>query len=535
MLRVAVIALLTVQAVTAQFFGLSANHDGSELHFISTLRLKGSDQPLNGKAFVARADGSVRLFAARASAQAPSGESCSTGGFEGFYRAEASASDLVTLEYVVQASGWCLYPPNRLRTALVSLGRTVDLPGLVRMSSNGQHGVIFLAGTGRPGNPIAVRLLDRRTGLETPVDIAGARLPFSGTRTVSDDGTAIVPALNAGNWQGYLARPGQAPAAILQSGLPLAIDRAGTRVVYYSDGLREYKLAAGESRVLAASQDIRPETVRLSDDGGRVLFATAAGYRLLDTRSMVELPVAAGGEVIVEASLSGDGNVIFAATAAGRLLRMDLRAGELTELIGRTPYVQPFPWSVRPGFATWLYGAALDGDVAVSVAGRGVPLFERDANAVRFLVPWDAAPAGGTVRVALDAPAGRTPFDRPEVDLMIEAPRPQAGAIARENWETTFLGPVRTGEIIHVFAAGLGGVTPEVPLGEPAPAAEPLARLSRPLQCQNADVLYAGLAPQHVERVYQVDLRITAAPGYQRFTCMVGDSEPFTLVALLVE
>jgi hypothetical protein len=109
-----------------------------------------------------------------------------------------------------------------------------------------------------------------------------------------------------------------------------------------------------------------------------------------------------------------------------------------------------------------------------------------------------------------------------------------SGAIARENWEQTYVGPVRTGEIIHVYAIGFGPVSPELPYGFPAPSAEPLARITQPLTCSNAEILYAGLAPGTIERVYQIDLRIGPTHGYQQFTCKLGNSEPFIFLTLNV-
>ena len=90
---------------------------------------------------------------------------------------------------------------------------------------------------------------------------------------------------------------------------------------------------------------------------------------------------------------------------------------------------------------------------------------------------------------------------------------------AHQDWSSiSYTGPFKLGEIVHVWAVGLGAVTPEVLPGTVAPSTEPLARLRSPLICQNADVLYAGLAPGYLERVYQVDLRLNAT-GYHRFDC----------------
>ena len=112
---------------------------------------------------------------------------------------------------------------------------------------------------------------------------------------------------------------------------------------------------------------------------------------------------------------------------------------------------------------------------------------------------------------------------------------PSAGAIVHENWDglVSAASPPRRGEIIHIFAIGLGAVNPEPPEGTAAPV-EPLARLASPLVCSDSEVLYAGLAPGHVERVYQVDLRIGDVTGYTQFKCSLGGEGEFIFVSLNV-
>jgi enamine deaminase RidA (YjgF/YER057c/UK114 family) len=77
--------------------------------------------------------------------------------------------------------------------------------------------------------------------------------------------------------------------------------------------------------------------------------------------------------------------------------------------------------------------------------------------------------------------------------------------------------PARSGEVIHVFASGLGPVTPAVPDGATAPAS-PLSRTVNPVTCGALDasgnmiplaVLFAGFAPGQTG-VYQLDV---ALPG----------------------
>jgi uncharacterized protein (TIGR03437 family) len=75
--------------------------------------------------------------------------------------------------------------------------------------------------------------------------------------------------------------------------------------------------------------------------------------------------------------------------------------------------------------------------------------------------------------------------------------------------------PARAGEIIHLYAQGLGPVTPSVEDGNPAPSS-PLSRTQNAVTCElsngslrtPADVLFSGLAPGLVG-IYQLDVRLS--------------------------
>jgi uncharacterized protein (TIGR03437 family) len=94
------------------------------------------------------------------------------------------------------------------------------------------------------------------------------------------------------------------------------------------------------------------------------------------------------------------------------------------------------------------------------------------------------------------------------------------------------VGPINTGEVIHVYAIGFGPVSPDVPEGAAAPSAEPFARITQTLTCSNAEILYAGLSPGTIERVYQIDIRVGPVAGYQKFTCSLGGSPEFLFLTL---
>jgi uncharacterized protein (TIGR03437 family) len=72
----------------------------------------------------------------------------------------------------------------------------------------------------------------------------------------------------------------------------------------------------------------------------------------------------------------------------------------------------------------------------------------------------------------------------------------------------------------------------EVPPGAVAPLS-PLSRLAEPLRCTNAEVLFAGLAPGFLERVYQVDLKIGSVSGYTSFHCTIGGQSSFRFLSLV--
>jgi len=62
-----------------------------------------------------------------------------------------------------------------------------------------------------------------------------------------------------------------------------------------------------------------------------------------------------------------------------------------------------------------------------------------------------------------------------------------------------------------------------------SPSTEPLARLATPLVCPGAEVLYAGLAPGRLDRLYQVDLLLGPGTGYLQFICPIPGRLPFAL------
>lgn len=546
----ALLAILFTQALPAQFTGLAPTSDGASVYFASTLRLKDLAQPLNGKIYMATG-GRVSLFRAREVASLPAGTPfCRVGGFEDYLGAETSSGGVVALLYRVKGSG-CSYPPNRLMTQIVSRSGERRLPGILRLSSDGRHAIAFAGRTARPYDPVSISFVDPENGAQTAVEIPPAtssetgiykvtHQPYGGGRVIANDGTALAGAsyLFGGSSRGYLLKAGMDPKPFpVPDALPLFIDASGSKVLYQQQGLKLIDLRSLESiRLIPA--DVVVSRLGMSDDARRVVYLRDRQVHVLDTATLTGRTLTGEPAGVDQAVISSDGQSVFAVTGTGRLLKILADDGSETELIGHTPYLDPpAGLNMTPGLVTTLTGRGLSesvvegtapfkpwlGDVTMWIGERKVPITRLAPDSVSFLVPWDIQPEGGSIRVLVESPGGHTPFYFPEIIASLYPdPAPRAGAIFREEWSRTFVGPVKTGEVIHVYATGLGPVSPEVPEGAAAPSSEPLARITQTLRCSNAGILYAGLAPGAVERVYQIDMRIGSTPGYQQFVCTLG-------------
>ncbi len=156
--------------------------------------------------------------------------------------------------------------------------------------------------------------------------------------------------------------------------------------------------------------------------------------------------------------------------------------------------------------------------VRVLFDGISAPLLYAQARQVGAIVPYAIA-GRATALVRLES-GGRLVR---EVRLPVIATTPAlftldasgAGAAAALNQDTTMNGPdnpaVR-GEIVVLFASGAGQMTPAVADGRigARPLARPLVPVSVTIDGQDAQVLYAGSAPDQVAGVLQMNVRVPA-------------------------
>jgi uncharacterized protein (TIGR03437 family) len=157
---------------------------------------------------------------------------------------------------------------------------------------------------------------------------------------------------------------------------------------------------------------------------------------------------------------------------------------------------------------------SLDG-VGVWVNSIPCSLFFVSPTQINFLVPYQLTPGTVSLIVARDSQAG------PTVSIQLNSTSPglflwngnNAVAGHLNGVALTDASPAVPGEIVVIYAAGLGRTSPDTTSGQLATAAFPIYYLSQlqvllnGVACPPANVLYAGLAPGFAG-LYQINLQL---------------------------
>lgn len=188
-------------------------------------------------------------------------------------------------------------------------------------------------------------------------------------------------------------------------------------------------------------------------------------------------------------------------------------------------------------FAPVTLGAAppLDtkiGGAQVLVNGTPAPMFYSIYNQLAFQMPFDAPLGSAVVQVVRDGQPG----NKVSVQVAARAPRILMSGVSDYGIVTlpdysrpmpagSFPGvdtrPAKPGDVLTIWCIGLGPVIPAVTEGAPAPAAEPLARVSgNPVVTFGSaiggirvDPIFAGLTPT-LAGLYQIN--VVVPEGVQR-------------------
>jgi uncharacterized protein (TIGR03437 family) len=175
----------------------------------------------------------------------------------------------------------------------------------------------------------------------------------------------------------------------------------------------------------------------------------------------------------------------------------------------------PTPNPLAPGSIVELYGsnlaprvgqpsalplpATLEG-VSVTVNGQAAPLFYVSPGQINIQVPFEVSGSRATVQVnnggtvSNEVPIPLSPSS-PGVYSYADGQSPNRAIILHSDGVTlvTPQNPARTGEIVVIYATGLGALNPAVPSGAGNPAS-PLARATDPL----IQVLFGGAVATNV-------------------------------------
>jgi uncharacterized protein (TIGR03437 family) len=528
--------LLLIGAVlpaVAQFESLSTPDDGSILFFTTRLRQAGTDQPAHGKLFIADHQG-VRPLMIRNRDWTPMELYGQPGlGVSNYYdvigvdiAGDGSRLATVALRDCRFSEDMCVYTDQSWTTVYDRNGQeSSSFKGCTRLSSNGRWGIA----KSKSSMPTAA-VIDIDAG--TRYDLPSTYMPYRGWRAnaIANNGTAVWTSTDL-----MIFRPPDQVQTVKAQPDSAAIDAEGTTVVW-ADGIMQRSLhilhaTATTEAVSLAVPDRDDFAPSLSNDGTRILFLS----RLIDSNRPQVFVVKPDGtlrrqvtneaEGIASAILSGNGAVAWALTRTGRVLRVDVGSNAITQVIGQVPALLAESNYGAPGEVMTVEASVLGNEpLTVDVGGTAWPPLNVGDGTVTFQIPWDLPPSA-TVNVGLRTTA-RTAWEGQTMKLastatnarFVSDPTSGYSLAAHQEWQSlvTLDRPAEAGEIVHLYAVGLGAVTPPAALMRCSTSGNP---------AREVGVLYAGLAPGTIG-YYQVSLRLpTALAAFTTsVVCVLGPS-----------
>ncbi len=555
-MRTALLLLMLRYLGAQDFQQLATNRDGSALYFSAAARMRGSSQYFHRKIFSWDSTNGVRLYAQRASDFPVPAPCCEIiGGVYYHLQAPSVSSDGATVAFTgsidCDGTSGCSCCAELYQTTISAPAmQPVNVAGAGTLSPNGRYLYLVSSIYYDFAVPHTVTVMELDTGQTTKYSDAPPWPGVGGRHRISNDGSIVLRTAS-----GLSLVNGQVAVSIPASnvvGAPMVND-AGTEVVFSrsaaaaGQALSVYS-TMGETIIDLVTQitqsngalaDFGPA---MSDDGSQIVFLYGAGrqvYAISNSgqglRQLTSLP-----EAVNEVVLSGDGATAFAVTASNRIVRIDVSAGAVTEIVPATPYLSAYDTEISRGAITqasgWgLAGEALEatapyatllGGVQVTVGETAAPVTAIAPRAISFAVPWDMPDE--IVQIEIDTSSSTSPFV-PGFEGVTVAPQSYFGQqsgeafmqlAAHQDFSSLVSpqNPALPGEILHLYAHDVGPVNPVPLAGVPAPL-QPLAMLTSPISCTfeagadgpvSVSVLFAGLAPQLLN-VFQVDVQLPGA------------------------
>jgi uncharacterized protein (TIGR03437 family) len=159
------------------------------------------------------------------------------------------------------------------------------------------------------------------------------------------------------------------------------------------------------------------------------------------------------------------------------------------------------------------------GGATLTIGGIDAPLFYASNGQINAQLPFELQ-ANTRQQALVRGTSSITPPEtitiapaRPGIFTIAQDGKGQGAILSAQGRLVDRTAPAAAGETVQVFCTGLGATQPAVRSGDPAPNAEPLARVIPPpaatIGGQAARVSFAGLAPGFVG-LYQVNVEIPA-------------------------
>ncbi len=556
MLRTFAILLAILPVASAQIQDLATTADGGQTYFATAYRQKNSAQPGYRKIFRIAENG-LELF------RQLKLSFLYLGGDTNFYLAERPSVSgdgrmvAYTAARTCSGGSHCIAFSYNQGWLAGATDRMLGV-GAPTVSPDGRSYFLFNNANFAENTPVIGDLQSGNT-----VVLSGYRLIGDGVQVLANGPVALLSLSNTpGLW-----KAGQfTPLPFKTAPVHARLNAGGDRIVYETSSastnfeLHSYSAPSGRDILLAIGgavpsgylsyQSVSYFHPSLTFDGKYVSY-------VLDNRLLIQstdgaearaLTSAADG-VVTSSVLSGWGNVAFAATSAGRLLRIDVATGARTELIAPVPHLEVTGGAPVPGGRIDVRSTGpAAGDPALIGAGADAPVVGRSENTVTLQIPWEARVPS---TVTLVAPGNASLFEEAH-DLELQSGSPLFYTLPGSSYALAahqdFSGivsdsnPARPGEIVHLYFTGLGAVSPAIATGSVTPV-NPLFRLQTQFNCQfrqktgmlPADIRFAGLAPGTIG-VEQVDILVpsdAAAPSIQVECISLQSFEAFTRSAQL--
>ncbi len=164
------------------------------------------------------------------------------------------------------------------------------------------------------------------------------------------------------------------------------------------------------------------------------------------------------------------------------------------------------------------------GSVSVAVNGVPAPLYYVSAGQVNIQIPYEVA---GQQQASLSVSYNGLASAGQAIQIAASAPRLYLGVFNPDGSPNSTDNPASAGSVVTLFATGHGVTSPQSVTGKAAaaPYPAPVAPVRVSIGGQDAEILFAGSAPQTVG-LLQVNVRLPAgvAGNTASVLLMVGDA-----------